>query len=100
MPPKDSDPLEAIASAMDNSEGTRDLSAARALADAYVAANADQFTELASKTLDECVVAVDVFRSAGMTAEQWKVETWLLHQWEPQNIGGVAAPTVRIPGNG
>ena len=90
-----------IEHAMDPDTGTgQDLETARALADAYVAANPGQFSELATKTLEECVRAVDVFRSAGMTGEQWKVETWLLHHWEPQTIGGEAAPTVRISDNG
>ena len=77
-------------------EGGPDLDLARELADEYVAANPDQFTELATKTIEECVTAVDVFRAAGMAAEQSRIETWLLHHFEPQSIGGAAAPTVRV----
>lgn len=93
--------LEAIREAMNPATGQGlDVETARAMADLYVAEHPDQFTELATKTLAECVRAIDVFRSAGMADEQWKVETWLLHHYESQSIGGAAAPTVRIPANG
>ena len=51
-----------IRDAMDpDSDTGPDLDTARSLADAYVGANPGQFTELATKTLAECVRAVDVF---------------------------------------
>lgn len=77
--------------------GGRDEDGTRAACDAYVAANPDQFTSLETMSLEECVNAVSVFRAAGMDEEQWRVEVWLLHRFEPQNIGGIAQPTVRIP---
>lgn len=51
-------------------------------------------------TLDQCVQALGVFRRAGMEDEQWKVETWLLHRYEPQNIGGPIQAKVRISTSG
>lgn len=89
--------LEAIRDAWDKTTGDgRDEDGARKLADAYVAAQPDEFTELAGMTLEQCVQAVEVFRNAQMADSQWRVETWLLHHFAPQNIGGAAAPTVRI----
>lgn len=89
--------LEAIRDAWDkDTGGGRDEEAARTAADAYVKDHPDEFTELADMTLEQCVQAVDVFRAANMVDSQWRVEAWLLHHYEPQNIGGAAAPTVRI----
>jgi hypothetical protein len=91
--------LEAIKEAMDKATGDgRDHSEACTLADAYVAAHPEQFTDLAAMPLDKCVTAVDAFRAAGMDEAQWQVEAWLLHRFLPQNIGGTAQAAVRIPG--
>ena len=87
--------LQAIHDAMDKTTG-RDEEAARALADKYVADHPEYFGSLAEKSVHECVKAVEVFRDAGMTDEQWRVETWILHHFNPQDIGGAAAATVRI----
>jgi hypothetical protein len=81
----------------DTGEG-RDEQGTRALCDAYVEANPDRFTELANMTLEECVQALSIFRAAGMEQSQWEVEAWLLHRFEPQQIGGTARVVVRIPG--
>jgi len=70
----------------------------RALCDAYVTAHPEQFTEYEGMSLEACVAAVGVFRSAGMEEGQWKVEVWLLHHYAPQSIGGIARAIVRIPG--
>lgn len=75
-----------------------DLEAARALADEYVAANESEFTELATRTIEQLVKAVDVFREAELVDSQHKVEVWLLHHYEPQNIGGPAEAAVRVVG--
>lgn len=89
--------LDAIRDAWDKETGEgRDEELARSLADALVAAEPDQFEELSSMSLEDCVKAVDIFRRAGMTDSQWKVEAWLLHRFEPQVIGGAAEAKVRI----
>lgn len=70
----------------------------RSLADAYVAEHPDEFKELSSMTVEQLVQAVDVFRAAGLKESLQRVETWLWHHFEPQNIGGPAAVTVRQVG--
>lgn len=91
--------LEAIKDAWaKDTGGGRDEEGTRALCDAYVQAHPEQFAALEAMTLEQCVKAVEVFRDAGMEEEQWKVETWLLHHYEPQSIGGPIQAVVRIPG--
>jgi hypothetical protein len=91
--------LEAIKDSWrkDTGEG-REEERTREMCDAYVEAHPDLFTELAGMTLEECVQALSVFRSAGMEESQWNVEVWLLHHFEPQNIGGPVSAVVRLPG--
>lgn len=69
---------------------------ARTLADAYVAANAGDFTDEADLTIEQCVAAVDVFRAAGVDTPLWEMETWLLHHYAPQDIGGTYQPQIRV----
>ena len=73
-----------------------DIENARSLSDAFVSANPDLFVDMATKNVDELVTAIDVFRSAAMEENQWQVEAWLLHHYEPQKIGGVQDATVRV----
>lgn len=90
--------LEAIKKAWDKNTGNgREEEKTRELADAYVEAHPEQFESMKDMTLEECVQAVSVFRAAGMEEEQWKVEVWLLHHFEPQNIGGPIQAKVRLP---
>ena len=68
----------------------------RGLADAFVTAHPEIYTsDITGMTLDQLVNAVDVFRAAEMEDQQWQIEVWLIHHFEPQNIGGIAQPTVR-----
>lgn len=90
--------LEAIKDAWSKETGNgRDEDGTRSMCDAYVSAHPEQFTSLKDMTLEQCVNAVSVFRNAGMEEEQWKVEVWLLHHFEPQQIGGPIRTVVRIP---
>ena len=90
--------LDAIRDAWDKETGDgRDEESARALADEYVAEHPEEFAELENLTLEQCVQAIDAFRAAGLDKSVWRIETWLLHRYEPQNIGGTYAPQVRIP---
>jgi hypothetical protein len=86
--------LQAIRDALD----AQDFDIARELADEYVTANPNDFTTLADLSLEECVKAVCVFRDAGMSDNHYQIEAWLLHKWEPQNIGGEASPSLRLAG--
>lgn len=70
---------------------------ARELSDAYVAAYQNSFADLVDKDIHTLVQAVDVFRAAGLEEQQWRVEAFLLHRFEPQNIGGTNQARVRIP---
>ena len=91
--------LEAIRDAMDpDTGGGQDASTARLLADAYVAAHPNEFGLLETMPLESCVAAVDLFRSTDDLGSQWRVETWLLHRYESQSIGGQAEPRIRIAG--
>lgn len=91
--------LEAVRESWDKNTGDgRDEAGTRALADAYVAAHPELFTELADMTVEQCAESVSLFRAAGLEESQWRVEVWLLHRFEPQQIGGTYQPTVRIPG--
>lgn len=89
--------FEAIKDAMDKKTGNgRDRQAAVALADAYVAANPNEFTGYEDKSISQLVQSLDVFRAADFEDDMWRVKTWLLHRFEPQNIGGEARPQVRV----
>lgn len=91
--------LEDIKTAWSISEGGgRDEELARELADALVASDPSLFADVQSKSLDELCESIDTLRNAGFEEEVWKIETWLLHRFEPQNIGGVYQPQVRISG--
>lgn len=89
--------LQAIKDAWDKKTGEgRDDAKARELADKYVKAHPEHFAALDKKSVEELVKAVDVFREAGWEDEQWRVEAFLLSQYEPQEIGGTATPKLRI----
>lgn len=89
--------LEAIRDAWSKDTGDgRDETRTRELADAYVEQHPDEFTNLRDMSLEDLVKAVDVFRAAGMDTDVWRIEAFLLHAYEPQNIGGTYNPKVRI----
>jgi hypothetical protein len=91
--------LRAIRDAWDKDlGGGREEKHTREMCDRYVAAHPEQFEKLRTMTLDELVQSVSVFRAAGWEEEQWLVEVWLLHHFEPQNIGGTVEARVRLPG--
>lgn len=93
--------LAAIKDAMDKDTGDgRDAELARTLADAYVAAHPEEFTVLANTNIELCVASVDMFRNNGAEDDQWRVEAWLLHHFEPQTIGGPVVAQIRVPGTG
>jgi hypothetical protein len=89
--------LQAIQDAWDKEVGGgRDETKARTLADKYVKAHPDEFASFADMDVHQCVKAVDVFREAGMEEDKRRVDTWILHRFDPQQIGGPAEATVRI----
>jgi len=68
---------------------------ARAKADAYVAEFPEQFEGWENMAMPDLVRAVETFRDAGMEADRWKVEAYLLHRFKPQQIGGTYVAEVR-----
>lgn len=88
--------LEAIKTAVEAGE----LDTARTLSDEYVSANPDVFNGWEAKTVDGdtgLVANCDVYRAAGRDEDLWQTETWLLHRFMPQNIGGAAVAQIRVP---
>ncbi|WP_166905907.1 hypothetical protein [Mycobacterium sp. DL440] len=86
--------LEAIRDAMDKDRpGGRDREVARNLAEAYIAANPDEFVMLQTMTVETLVGTVEVFRANGDEQSQWLAEAWLLHLFPtPQQVGGNLQP--------
>lgn len=83
-----------------NGDQPGDIDRARALSTAYVKAHPDEFEDFRAwgtgqDAIEKTVQAVEVFRAAGMRDQWARAEAWHFHTWEPQNIGGNVAPTVR-----
>ncbi len=112
-PVVEANPLDELFDAWDKETGDgRDHARAVEISDAYVADNASDFAGLRELTIEECVALVDVqreaaakFREAGMEnlavlcdSEKLRIDVWLLHAFEPQNIGGVYKATLRNVG--
>lgn len=76
----------------------RQETTARALADAYVANHTNEFTGYVEMDIDQLMNAIDVVRLAGLSEDVQRIETWLLHRFQPQVIGGVYQPQLRIVG--
>ena len=90
--------MATIADAMDKTTGDgRDHAKAVDLADKYVAKHPDEFKEMEALTLEQCVQEVEHYRNVGRADKEQLFEIWLLHKFEPQNIGGTAQPKVRVP---
>ena len=76
----------------------RDATLARTMSDDYVTTNPSEFTGFEDKNIEQLCSAIDTFREAGMDEEVQRMEVWLLHRFEPQNIGGTYQPQIRIAG--
>jgi hypothetical protein len=68
-------------------------------ADAYVKAHAKDFAGWENLSRDVLVRTLEDYREKGQDDEETKVQIWLWHRFEPQNIGGAYEATVRVPGN-
>jgi hypothetical protein len=66
------------------------------LADKYVAAHPEDFKGFDALGMEVIVTALEKARETGDEASEWKFQTWLFHQFEPQNIGGTHTATVRV----
>ena len=90
--------LEAIKDSWSKDTGDgRDDEGTRALADAYVAAHPEEFTELRELSIEDLVTSVSTFRDAHLEESQWRVETYLLAKFAAQSIGGEYTAQVRNP---
>jgi hypothetical protein len=68
----------------------------RGLADKYVKAHTKDFAGWENLSLESLVRLVDEAREVGDEEKLWKVEAYLLHKFEPQNIGGTYEPKLRV----
>lgn len=67
-----------------------------AKADAYVKAHAKDFAGWENLSLDALVKTLETHRENGQTDEEDKVQVWIWHAFEPQNIGGTYEPKLRL----
>lgn len=74
----------------------RDWEMVRQLSDEYVAAHPDEFESFQSLDEVQCVKALEVFREAGLEDDEYRVQVWIWHHFEPQEIGGTYKATVRV----
>ena len=90
------DELAPIFEAWDKESGDgRDADEAYRLSDEYVDSHPDEFAGFEGLGLEDCVSILERRREAGDPG--WaKMQVWLWHRFEPQNIGGVYQPTLRV----
>lgn len=67
-----------------------------AMADEYVANHPEIYDSFQDVSLEDCIAVLESFRAGGMEDKQWEIEIWILHHWEPQQIGGPVTATVRV----
>lgn len=89
--------LQDLVDAWDKTSGDgRDENLARTLADEWVDANPEWVAINGDRTVEQFCDAIGVYRDAGNKEEVWKIEAWLLHRYEPQQIGGSTEPQIRV----
>lgn len=74
----------------------RDEEMVRQLSDEYVAAHPEEFTSFDGLDEKALVKALEVFREAGLEDDEFRVQVWIWHYFEPQEIGGTYRAKVRI----
>lgn len=95
------DARTAIFNAWDkDTDGGRDEDAARKLADKYVDDHPDEFVKLAALGDDQAaqemlVSMIDKYREHGDEDGVHRIQIWLWHHFEPQQIGGPVTAQVR-----
>lgn len=85
--------LEDIKAAWDAED--RDAELVRGMSDAYVEAHPEEFSSYDGLDEKQLVKALEVFRDAGLEEDAFKVQVWLWHYFEPQEIGGTYRAKVR-----
>lgn len=88
--------FEEIKDAWDSQTGEgRDEDLVREMSDAYVNAHPDEFTSYEGLDEKALVKALEVFREAGLEEDEFRVQVWIWHYFEPQEIGGTYRAKVR-----
>jgi len=88
--------FEAIKDAWDADTGEgRDEELVREMADAYVASSPGEFAGFEGMDEKQLVKALEVFRDAGLEEDEFRVQVWIWHYFEPQDIGGTYRAKVR-----
>lgn len=89
--------FEAIKEAWNSETGEgRDEELVRDMSDTYVADHPDEFTSFDGLDAAQCVKALEVFRAAGLEEDEFRVQVWIWHHFEPQEIGGTYKAKVRV----
>lgn len=89
--------LEAIKDLMDKDTGDgRNREAAVTASAEFFAEFPDLKADYEGRPIEDLVASVDLFRAGGEESSLWKLEAWLLYQFEPQRIGASLQPQVRI----
>jgi hypothetical protein len=66
------------------------------LADKYVTANKADYAGFENLPLEALVRTLESCREQGDEDGEWKIQAWLFHHFEPQNIGGTYQPELRL----
>lgn len=69
----------------------------RTLADKYVADHKSEFAGYENLSQGLLVKQLEEYRETGDEDGEWKIQAWLFHHFEPQNVGGPAEAKIRIP---
>lgn len=81
----------------DGTEAAKGDDKVRKLADAYVKKHSDEFAGFDNLTEKVCVTVYEDHRDSGRDDDAARMQVWLWHKFEPQNIGGEVDAKVRIP---
>jgi hypothetical protein len=65
------------------------------LADKYVAAHKADFAGFDNLPLEALVKTLEQYREEGRDEDAERIQVWLWHRFEPQNIGGTYEPVLR-----
>jgi len=90
--------LQAMYNAWDKEIGQgREEVETRKLADKFVAEHPEFYNEaFRVKSEPELVRSLDVLRQAEMHEEVARIQAWLWHHFEPQQIGGEVQSVIRV----
>jgi hypothetical protein len=88
--------LAAFKAAWQASSETKDRSEPHALADAYVDAHPELVARYDAFDIPDLVALLEAARDRGDEERVVEIDLWLLHAFEPQQIGGQATARVSV----